>query len=282
MSEEIEPEAQVEQQTDWLSEPEPPEEEVCHPLFTAYPVQAVASFSVMRGAKPLDTHLDPSCSEEDLMAYLGKKGPGEYRIFPRLANGLKGDPINRTVTRKFVGAEPPPSGKATSPSDEGSLSKTVANLRAALDTEMAKSRAMREKLEGELETEARKFRRDLDDQDRSHRSMRRKLEDDHINEVNRLKQQVRDLEQERDNLARKIREANDGTGVSQQVRDQIALYKAEAELQPPPSEFDGILAKGLEVLLPKLAGAFMGASAASAPPEWKDPLASPPPPDEQH
>lgn len=289
MSDEHEQEPQtdtpVEAVTDFFAEVEPQVEDevVLHALFSAYPVQSVASFSVMRGAKPLDTHLDPNCTEEELMAYLAKKGPGEYRIFPRLVNGLRGEPINRTVTRKFTAPEPTPASRPFNGSDDASLNKTVATLRAALDSEMAKARAVREKLEGELETEARKFRRELDDQDRSHRAMRRKLEDDHINEVNRLKQQVRELEQERDTLARKIREANDGTGVSQQVRDQIAVLKAEAELAPPPSEFDTVLAKGLEVLLPKLAGAFMGASGAAAPAnEWKDPLATPPPPDEQH
>jgi hypothetical protein len=268
---------------DEVEQAEEAEEVIYHPLFPTHPLQSVASFSVLRGLKALDSHCDPNCTDEQLLAFLTKKGPGDYRIIPKLTNGLKGDAVNRTVTRKVVPVDQPPVSRRSNESDDGSFNRSVARLTAQLDEAMTKARVVREKLEAELETEARKARRELDDQDRAHRSMRRKLEDEHLGEVNRLKQQVRDLEAERDALARRIREANDGTGVSQQVRDQIALYKAEAELAPPPSEFDGILAKGLEVLLPKLAGAFMGGgSASTAATEWKDPLASAPPPDEQH
>lgn len=262
--------------------PEEADESPVHPLFAQYRLHDVASFSVQRGLKVLSTHLDPTCSEEELMGFLAKHGAGEYRITPRLTNGQKAEAINRTVTRKLTPVEAKPAPVAPTPANDQTLLRTINTLRAAMDADTAKARIMREKLEAELETEARKFRRELDDQDREHRSFRRKLEDEHLSESNRLKAQIRDLEQERDALARKIREANDGTGVSQVVRDQIALAKAEAELAPPPSEFDAVLAKGLEVLLPKLAGAFMGGSAASAPAsDWKDPLAAPPP-DEQH
>jgi hypothetical protein len=262
--------------------PQDSEESAVHPLFPQYRVEDVASFSVQRGSKTLSTHLDPNCSEQELMAFLGKHGAGEYRVTPRLANGQRAETINRTVVRKLTPVEAKPAPVVPPLANDQILLKTIAHLRAASDADNAKARVMREKLESELETEARKFRRELDDQDRQHRSFRRKLEDEHLSESNRMRAQIRELEQERDALARKIREANDGTGVSQVVRDQIALARAEAELAPPASEFDGILAKGLEVLLPKLAGAFMGGSAASAPAsDWKDPLAAPPS-DEQH